>query len=178
MFHGRNTPTGVGKITWSPSRSNGLWKHPHGCGEDDSFPLRERDGEETPPRVWGRYSSRYSRKARSRNTPTGVGKMKNAGKQTDGPRKHPHGCGEDGLQSMYPRPVMETPPRVWGRFAKYSPLTFHIRNTPTGVGKIARFCIYFISTYLILRLSTVDDFYNMIKYARFVKEFISEFTNQ
>ena len=69
-----NTPTGVGKTppwrrTWARTG-----KHPHGCGEDSRSDCGISACGETPPRVWGRPTTRCWTTATTGNTPTGVGK--------------------------------------------------------------------------------------------------------
>ena len=162
----RNTPTGVGKIRQRRAEVQDTWKHPHGCGEDDNIIRPLILAQETPPRVWGRSPFRRKAEAGKGNTPTGVGKIAVCFRVGFAVGKHPHGCGEDFPSSSTSPGRGETPPRVWGRFRRFCIAGRFRRNTPTGVGKIARFCMCFISTYLILMLSDGDDFYDMIKYVR------------
>ncbi len=70
-----------------------------------------------------------------RNTPTGVGKTWaiSSSKMTE--KKHPHGRGEDTRITPSSIPLWETPPRAWGRLAKWRRIMHGPRNTPTGVGK-------------------------------------------
>ncbi len=90
---------------------------------------------ETPPRAWGRPSTRPSSKRASRNTPTGVGKTVWLRWQRPDKQKHPHGRGKDFGMTGPELCQAETPPRAWGRPGhQLGPL--HLwRNTPTGVGK-------------------------------------------
>ncbi|SMG63124.1 conserved hypothetical protein [methanotrophic bacterial endosymbiont of Bathymodiolus sp.] len=91
----RNTPTGVGKTGTIYFYRHLQRKHPHGRGEDLHGVQFAKDGEETPPRAWGRRYNHKPRTIQVGNTPTGVGKTQ--GLSTDGRRlrKHPHGRGED-----------------------------------------------------------------------------------
>ncbi len=110
-----NTPTGVGKTLPKPLLSNGLWKHPHGCGEDQTGMITSLAPVETPPRVWGRQRQHHHQRAAGGNTPTGVGKTFACDSLEPLTRKHPHGCGEDWRVPAALRRYEETPPRVWGR---------------------------------------------------------------
>ncbi len=113
--HRGNTPTGVGK-TARPSKSyHPARKHPHGRGEDRVRTIIKRDGQETPPRAWGRLGHRQEKRAALRNTPTGVGKTK--------------------LRELLDIGGEETPPRAWGRHIGQQEVYTKERNTPTGVGK-------------------------------------------
>ena len=132
-----NTPTGVGKISWSNDDEDATQKHPHGCGEDRFLGAFSRKKQETPPRVWGRSQTTGIPKASPRNTPTGVGKISKATKIASFIRKHPHGCGEDHEPRRVHSWRSETPPRVWGRFPAFAFAEGGTRNTPTGVGKIS-----------------------------------------
>ena len=49
-----NTPTHVGKTEDMLYDADGLGKHPHACGEDDSVRVSKSHAKETPPRMWGR----------------------------------------------------------------------------------------------------------------------------
>ena len=110
-------------------------KHPHGCGEDPSVAPDMGPDWETPPRVWGRLALGLRYLRLRGNTPTGVGKTPFLPFVPIFPRKHPHGCGEDGLSPVPQYPEKETPPRVWGRRRQATMTPLAIRNTPTGVGK-------------------------------------------
>ena len=74
MLEAGNTPTGVGKTLSVKSPIKGLWKHPHGRGEDWWKQWKELVFMETPPRAWGRLSSITWMQQVFGNTPTGVGK--------------------------------------------------------------------------------------------------------
>ena len=77
------------------------------------------------------YGSRYG------NTPTSVGKTRQACSRGPCPEKHPHERGED---PHHPIPVHygeETPPRAWGRQTILNLKGRLGRNTPTSVGKTA-----------------------------------------
>ena len=49
-------------------------KHPHERGEDGGVVTLQDYSMETPPRAWGRRSSRLEVQGRQGNTPTSVGK--------------------------------------------------------------------------------------------------------
>ena len=124
------------------------------CGEDGGA----RGGGKSygsPPRVWGRRIDHSSRHARSRFTPTCVGKTD---RMLSGPyccgftptcvgktpssiragqalRVHPHVCGEDNLPFAATAGTPGSPPRVWGRRIIVIFLVRHCRFTPTCVGK-------------------------------------------
>jgi len=91
----RNTPTGVGKMGLSSTKWPPMRKHPHRCGEDPASTPPSYPPQETPPRVWGRYSSCLARLGFFGNTPTGVGKICVGYRLSIFNEKHPHGCGED-----------------------------------------------------------------------------------
>ncbi len=69
------------------------------------------------------------------NTPTGVGKTLCRHYKKLTCRKHPHGCGEDEMETLRLDAQPETPPRVWGRPPKNRIWLRGFGNTPTGVGK-------------------------------------------
>ena len=131
----RNTPTGVGKTSPGVHVSISTGKHPHGRGEDACQAAGEFEVEETPPRAWGRLSTRSLGIDFLRNTPTGVGKTFLLSKSLIANEKHPHGRGEDNtFFRRYPVQI-ETPPRAWGRHQSNRAAGGRRRNTPTGVGK-------------------------------------------
>ena len=70
----RFTPTCVGKAWWATSSRRATAVHPHVCGEGLMFLTLWRADNGSPPRVWGRRTGRRSQGARSRFTPTCVGK--------------------------------------------------------------------------------------------------------
>ena len=90
---------------------------------------------ETPPRVWGRPTEPQPFGSVNGNTPTGVGKTNRDRGMQIARRKHPHGCGEDTNQKCTSAPLLETPPRVWGRLQIPDARVIVEGNTPTGVGK-------------------------------------------
>ena len=94
-------------------------KHPHARGEDFTRFIERHDGEETPPRTWGRLGEALRGVWLERNTPTHVGKTNSGGMLLDA--------------------IRETPPRTWGRH--FLPLKRRTRsgNTPTHVGKTKLF---------------------------------------
>ena len=131
----RNTPTHVGKTSGSRWVSTHYQKHPHARGEDSESKKRLTFLLETPPRTWGRPTSRaYPRHGR-RNTPTHVGKTKRKVKKDKKSRKHPHARGEDPLSAPRIRARLETPPRTWGRLIRKVDAPHTEGNTPTHVGK-------------------------------------------
>ena len=69
------------------------------------------------------------------NTPTGVGKTHTRHQAGWPIWKHPHGRGEDFPPGETPSAEVETPPRAWGRLQLDEGGEYHLRNTPTGVGK-------------------------------------------
>src|SRR5690606_3444785 len=113
----------------------GLWKHPHGRGEDQLLQLRRRQAQETPPRTWGRRSRRNPSNGDSGNTPTDVGKTGFGMNFQTSRQKHPHGRGEDTCGCAVTRTQTETPPRTWGRQGQPPRRPPRYGNTPTDVGK-------------------------------------------
>ena len=91
----RNTPTGVGKISFAVYFKQCKRKHPHGRGEDLLGISGKQTGAETPPRAWGRCWRQKDSCATKGNTPTGVGKISMCIIKLPSNRKHPHGRGED-----------------------------------------------------------------------------------
>ena len=71
----------------------------------------------------------------SGNTPTSVGKTLGLLDGFTDTRKHPHERGEDIPRPYRRLPVLETPPRAWGRRWWQGVLGSLGRNTPTSVGK-------------------------------------------
>ena len=68
-------------------------------------------------------------------TPTRVGKTSQSIWQLIQVWKHPHACGEDQPLPGLTSPILETPPRVWGRLSNLWCEIISIGNTPTRVGK-------------------------------------------
>ncbi len=137
-----NTPTGVGK-TGADGAAGGVWrKHPHGRGEDVSRWYSFDQWWETPPRAWGRRPVAGDVGYGGRNTPTGVGKTYPICTRSSRLWKHPHGRGEDDIIGGIVRIHLETPPRAWGRHRQVSFARSAIGNTPTGVGKTFRQCVF------------------------------------
>ena len=131
----RNTPTGVGKTDGDRSPVCLLRKHPHGRGEDKALARQIQARAETPPRAWGRPVYAMSGLDWNGNTPTGVGKTPDATWPRRQGRKHPHGRGEDFVETWDARKEQETPPRAWGRRQAGLYAIRKAGNTPTGVGK-------------------------------------------
>ena len=136
----RNTPTGVGKTSQPTGTATSSWKHPHGRGEDPCSIPDARLAPETPPRAWGRQNQSFSFFPLPGNTPTGVGKTFQCFHRATPPEKHPHGRGEDRCRMLVCPGKSETPPRAWGRQSQVDDVDGVDRNTPTGVGKTARYC--------------------------------------
>ena len=110
-------------------------KHPHGRGEDPLPKSFHWQRKETPPRAWGRLTRRRAKLIARGNTPTGVGKTTDNIRQSTTCEKHPHGRGEDLILGPNGLPVVETPPRAWGRPIFQQTVRLSPGNTPTGVGK-------------------------------------------
>ncbi len=130
-----NTPTGVGKTCIPLSHRLIAQKHPHGRGEDCGQFTVKHGFAETPPRAWGRHKREGTIRKREGNTTTGVGKTISLSGITLLTGKHPHGRGEDYRRDCPPYPLLETPPRAWGRQHRVHSEQSRLRNTPTGVGK-------------------------------------------
>ena len=111
----RNTPTCVGKTTFSQQGLAKVKKHPHVRGEDlIRHPLAYRNPE-TPPRAWGRPVMMSRLSWVGGNTPTCVGKTRRGRLLVINQQKHPHVRGEDIVAMSWPGLIPETPPRAWGR---------------------------------------------------------------
>ena len=91
--------------------------------------------EETPPHEWGRLLSISSFPLVLGNTPTCVGKTREARLRDTSIWKHPHMRGEDCLLRAASAIARETPPHAWGRQESFQAIRYGIRNTPTCVGK-------------------------------------------
>ena len=130
-----NTPTRVGKTVNFVNERKRYEKHPHACGEDDTYEPEKGEVLETPPRVWGRPDTQVFLLRRDRNTPTRVGKTSRDAGAASGRGKHPHACGEDEAIQDSVEPPGETPPRVWGRPGRRPFPQPPVGNTPTRVGK-------------------------------------------
>ncbi len=112
-------------------------KHPHARGEDINLLGVGTSKTETPPRTWGRRRSFTSSMLSVRNTPTHVGKTPSLDEIVCAYQKHPHARGEDRAVVVVWFPVLETPPRTWGRPIQSFTVVSCNRNTPTHVGKTA-----------------------------------------
>ena len=130
-----NTPTCVGKTRHSYFRETGLQKHPHVRGEDFGVGVRVGSAVETPPRAWGRRGFRPLWRPHGRNTPTCVGKTRWYSDNHIKREKHPHVRGEDPTGEEQRSPLLETPPRAWGRQIRRRNFRNSTGNPPTCVGK-------------------------------------------
>ena len=151
-----NTPTCVGKTFGCSKGKTSFWKHPHVRGEDANRMWFFAGRAETPPRAWGRLHGLILLVLSSGNTPTCVGKTASKSHRRQRRRKHPHVrgedqrrqsarrfCGqkhphvrgEDTMDTVYELPVVETPPRAWGRQRSIYGIGSILGNTPTCVGK-------------------------------------------
>ena len=108
------TPTCVGKVSFSPRKSRRIWTDPHVCGEDGCC-VRARCSMDRPPRVAGKTGPR----TRTRSA-----------MWTD-----PHACGEDVSSVTTRTALMDRPPRVRGRRQDHVTGHFHTGQTPTRAGK-------------------------------------------
>ena len=113
-------------------------KHPHVRGEDGYAEIPPLHNLETPPRAWGRRKDSFAISVSDRNTPTCVGKTTQTRLIPVAVQKHPHVRGEDYVPYKVRIFAQETPPRAWGRPCLKKKSSFHIRNTPTCVGKTSR----------------------------------------
>ena len=135
----------------------GIAVHPHVRGEDSALVARtaknrrftptcvgkmENSMKETtlghgsPPRAWGRFSSRRPSPSPRRFTPTCVGKIRSKGGGGHTAAVHPHVRGEDALPVVIRRHIAGSPPRAWGRSAVQHHAIIAQRFTPTCVGKM------------------------------------------
>ena len=89
--------------------------HPHVCGENCERLVELRTLNGSPPRVWGNQLV-----GRTRTRPTSV---------------HPHVCGEIAVSPAPDDGHCGSPPRVWGNRCLPARQEFHVRFTPTCVGK-------------------------------------------
>ena len=131
----RTIPTGVGKTTPLRSRWAGTSDHPHGRGENEA---RERGlgwCAGPSPRAWGKPGWRPLLGAGERTIPTGVGKT-TLPRIADGDlADHPHGRGENTIDSVLLTQVLGPSPRAWGKPSNNASSNLNWRTIPTGVGK-------------------------------------------
>ncbi len=104
-------------------------------GEDFPLSKKKKPSLETPPRAWGRPLVHLAEEGGWGNTPTCVGKTAMIQIQKIHDEKHPHVRGEDHAKRDDLLPVIETPPRAWGRHISHFSVISFLRNTPTCVGK-------------------------------------------
>ncbi len=105
------------------------------CGEDKRLSLVLDELEGSPPRVWGRRNAWYATERIVRITPTCVGKTSCPVRPRGSSGDHPHVCGEDSVMSVTFIVVGGSPPRVWGRPPRLTPVARQRGITPTCVGK-------------------------------------------
>ena len=141
--HLRNTPTDVGKTAQAIPAQGIHRKHPHGRGEDIAALCFSARFRETPPRTWGRPGLCRMVGFSWGNTPTDVGKTSARSAPGGAAWKHPHGRGEDMSVKVNSIPVLETPPRTWGRRSSPSKVLPAVGNTPTDVGKTKPYLVSF-----------------------------------
>ena len=132
-----NTPTCVGKTRPAFVVTVRNWKHPHMRGEDGKSRSTGTGASETPPHAWGRRGVFPPRGIVQRNTPTCVGKTRDALHFKRRAGKHPHMRGEDRVVVAGHGQAPETPPHAWGRRRTPRLACVLPGNTPTCVGKTA-----------------------------------------
>ena len=84
-------------------------------GEDPMKEKKRPQKRETPPRAWGRPNCPVLAEIDLGNTPTCVGKTRQAPSDPKASWKHPHVRGEDLIIRIVKNLNLETPPRAWGR---------------------------------------------------------------
>ena len=99
---------------------------------------RQTVGYGSPPRAWGQFRQRVARHRLERFTPTGVGTIFCAIKQTQLLTVHPHGRGDNRRPAFSISHQNGSPPRAWGQWSAQSAPLALARFTPTGVGTILR----------------------------------------
>src|SRR5438046_1680554 len=108
--------------------------HPHARGDDDTTLADKGERPGSPPRAWGRREQFQAGKVMARFTPTRVGTTALA----LGPRRHrtvhPHARGDDAIARAAARRRLGSPPRAWGRRARWLLTELRRRFTPTRVG--------------------------------------------
>ena len=134
----RNTPTCVGKTARPCCEKIAFWKHPHVRGEDFGVGVRVGSAGETPPRAWGRRGFRPLWRPHGRNTSTCVGKTRWYSDNHIKREKHPHVRGEDPTGEEQRSPLLETPPRAWGRQIRRRNFRNSTGNTPRAWGRLLR----------------------------------------
>jgi len=89
----------------------------------------------TPPRAWGKLDIAGGKIKRVRYTPTCVGKTYTGCPRRLGMRVHPHVRGENVIWTVLFLAVQGTPPRAWGKRVDRVWNRDRGRYTPTCVGK-------------------------------------------
>ena len=133
---GRFTPTCVGTIatgTWEAGRRS---VHPHVRGDDSLWSSGASFSHGSPPRAWGRWSSRRNRAFASRFTPTCVGTIQTTLLVARLTTVHPHVRGDDVPNATPSSLIIGSPPRAWGRCDRPQLCHLGYRFTPTCVGTI------------------------------------------
>ena len=111
--------------------------HPHRCGETNLLDFICDAMHGSPPQVWGNHPRPERSNQRFRFTPTGVGKPVIVIFHLYHPLVHPHRCGETRIIGFLLKPLLGSPPQVWGNQAPTRQDSDALRFTPTGVGKPA-----------------------------------------
>jgi len=133
--NGRFTPTGVGKRSAGHRARGNPGVHPHGRGEKVQGKLNRRAHCGSPPRAWGKVDALEAHWGRTRFTPTGVGKRRDARDPACAAKVHPHGRGEKGIVVGLAAENVGSPPRAWGKDDHRARGRAVRGFTPTGVGK-------------------------------------------
>ena len=111
----RFTPTGVGTIRNQRWCSTPETVHPHGRGDNLTLNCEKDFDIGSPPRAWGQLCSSSSRHNSSRFTPTGVGTIARCHAAQPVTAVHPHGRGDNGVDTRVSNGFAGSPPRVWGQ---------------------------------------------------------------
>jgi len=132
----RFTPTRVGKTVCGWNAVAAVAVHPHACGENERKPRSWSFVVGSPPRVWGKRSTKGRNTSKRRFTPTRVGKTGACSRRGGCTAVHPHACGENFRALARPSPAGRftptrvgktnyplglndysggSPPRVWGK---------------------------------------------------------------
>ena len=88
-----------------------------------------------PPRVWGKRTPGTRSSTFFWSTPTRVGKTGNCDTIRHPRTVHPHACGENCFDVLWPVTPAGPPPRVWGKLQPATMFSASLRSTPTRVGK-------------------------------------------
>ncbi len=109
--------------------------HPHACGENLDRAARKLSRDGPSPRVWGEPDNDWTWEDGERTIPTRVGRTSFCRPAPRSIADHPHACGENLANELYPARFAGPSPRVWGELRKRIQFAGLVRTIPTRVGR-------------------------------------------